>query len=511
MRLIFTEVKKGEEGVKTTKLEYRVLYNEDCTDFFDRGGHTKEGVQQMVDEVADGGADVFLVNPNSQLVNYPSKAWPTYWEGYKRGDRSFFGGVPDESVERREHWVAQMAQLAEECDYLATALGRCREKRIAPGVSLRMNDMHDAPWPDSHMFSRFWKENPQFRLKPWGGRSWGAEGLDYEHAEVREHFLSLIRELAQGYDFDVLELDFQRFPYYFEREDVDRHCQTMTGFIRDVREILGGTGRSIALIPRVASSPGAARQLGFDVRAWAREGLVEGITAANFLGTAWDMPVDRFRELVGPEVAVYASTEVAADRRDGVPVRYLPESYEMLRGIASGYFATGADGVNTFNFFLARYHEPVKTAEGFYGGLREMRSLEAGRGKARTHLLTASHWLVECDMPEQVPVVVRGDKERRFEMLLAAEGEGQTVEALVCFDGECESEDLWLRIGLDSVGHAVEVREGPTGPEEETSSRKSKVAVFRVPAGVIIDGRNELVIRSERVDATILGIDVCVR
>ena len=95
--------------MRRAKLTYRVLYNEDCTVFFDRGGHTKEGVQRMVDEVADGGADVLLVNPNAQLANYPSKAWQTYWEGYKEGDRSFFGGVPEDTVPRREHWVAQMA------------------------------------------------------------------------------------------------------------------------------------------------------------------------------------------------------------------------------------------------------------------------------------------------------------------------------------------------------------------------------------------------------------------
>ena len=61
----------------------------------------------------------------------------------------------------------------------------------------------------------------------------------------------------------------------------------MTGFIREVRKILDGTDRHIALIPRIAPSPGAARQLGFDVQVWASEGLIDGITAANFISTAW--------------------------------------------------------------------------------------------------------------------------------------------------------------------------------------------------------------------------------
>ncbi|MBN1341184.1 MAG: hypothetical protein JXQ73_00815 [Phycisphaerae bacterium] len=469
----------------------------------------------MVDEVAQGGADVMLVNPNSQRVNYPSKVWQTFWEGYTKGDRSFFGNVPDESVKRREQWVGQMAQLAQRCDYMAVALARCRERNIAPGITLRMNDMHDAPWPGSHLFSRFYKENPRLHLRPLDERSWGAAGLDYAHAEVRRHFLALVRELAESYDFDVLELDFMRFPYYFERGNIDEHCNTMTGFIREVRQVLDRTGRHIALIPRVASSPGAARQLGFDVQAWAREGIVDGITAGNFLTTCWDLAVEDFRKLVGPRIAVYASSEVAADRREGLPVRYLPESYEMLRGFAAGYLAAGADGINTFNFFLARKHRPVTAAE-FYGGLREMRSLKLARGKPRIHVLTAGFWLPECDMPEQVPVMIRAGRERKFEMLLAAEDKGTQVTVLVYFDGENSPDDVWLRINHHSGSHAVEIRKGladekSEGDAKDGSSHKSKIAVFKVPPGIIQDGSNQLIIRAGKVGTRILGIDVDVR
>jgi len=408
-----------------------------------------------------------------------------------------------------------MAQLAQQCDYLATALARCRERDIAPGITLRMNDMHDAPWPSSHMFSRFYKENPQLHLKPLDGRSWGAAGLDYAHADVRRHLLALVRELAESYDFDVLELDFLRFPYYFERGNIDQNCRTMTGFIRDVRKILDRAERHIALIPRVASSPGAARQLGFDVQAWAREGIVDGITAGNFLTTCWDLAVEDFRRLVGPRIAVYASSEVAADRREGLPVRYLPESREMLRGFAAGYLAAGADGISTFNFFLARNHRPV-TAEAFYGGLREMRSLKLARGKPRIHVLTAGFWLPECDMPEQVPVMIRAGRERKFEMLLAAESKGAQVTVLVYFDGENGPDDMWLRINHHSGSHAVEIRKGlpdkkPEADTKDKPSHKNKVAVFKVSPGIIQDGRNDLIIRSGRVSTTIVGIDVDVR
>ena len=94
-------------------MKYHVLFNQDCTDLFDSAERlTPEDVQRMVDEVAAGGADVLLVNPNAQLANYPSRIWQTFWDGYTEGDRSFFGTVPDDSLDRRERWIGRMSQLA---------------------------------------------------------------------------------------------------------------------------------------------------------------------------------------------------------------------------------------------------------------------------------------------------------------------------------------------------------------------------------------------------------------
>ena len=93
-------------------------------------------------------------------------------------------------------------------------------------------------------------------------------------------------------------------------------------------------------------------------------------------------------------------------------------------------------------------------------------------------------------------------------MLLAAEDKGAEVTALVYFDGENGPEDMWLRIGPRSAGHAVEIRKGPGGEKEDESIPKNKVAVFRVQPDVIRDGRNELIIRTGKVNTTVLGIDV---
>lgn len=485
-----------------SRLPYEVLYNQDCTNLF---GITKEPIEpahvdRMVDEVADGGADLMLVNPNAQRVDYPSRVWQTCWDGYTPGDRSFLGTPEDSNPEGRLHVLTQMMRLAEQCDYLERALGRCRHRGIAPGVTVRMNDMHDAPWPDSHHFSRFYREHPEFHLGGIPARGWGGTGLDYEHAEVRQHYLDLISELANDYDVEALELDFLRFPNYFDRHDISGHCRTMTAFIGRVRDVLNETGRDVALIPRVASTPAAARELGFDVESWAEAGLIDGITVGMFLNTGWEMPVHKFKKAVGPEVSVYACTDSAAWRLDGLPVERISTSRELLRGFAAGYLALGAEGVALFNFFCAR--EGDHPVDPDFAALAEMRDLASLRVASRRHLLTAGLSQPETDLPVQVPTDLRPGESRRFDMVLAAEAPGAGAEMRVILDGSAGPDDLWLRLNDQPIGKPDETVGGPGG------DRHCRTAVFPLPGGVIEDGRNALVIRSENTRVTVVGVEV---
>jgi hypothetical protein len=78
--------KDGESMKKDAIRERcRVTYNQDCTDLFvtvdnEKRMATPSDVDRMVDEVADGGSDLMLINPNSQIgrVNYPNKVWQPF-------------------------------------------------------------------------------------------------------------------------------------------------------------------------------------------------------------------------------------------------------------------------------------------------------------------------------------------------------------------------------------------------------------------------------------------------
>jgi hypothetical protein len=487
--------------------KHRVLYNQDCTNLF---AITKEPitpghVDRMVDEVALGGADVMLINPNAQRVNYPSRVWQTFWDGYEPGKTAFFGPVNPEEIPGREKWVVQMKQLADQgCDYVERALARCRERGITPGISIRMNDMHDAPSPGTHLFGRFYMEHPECYLDNGPVCGWSAKGLNYEHPAVHEHFLALIRELVGRYDVEVLELDFLRFHCYFPRNDFARHAAIMTGFIRSVRQVLGASGRKVALMARVPASPAAAYELGFDVATWAREGLIDAVSAGGFLITQWALDVAGYRECVGERVAVYACTDYAADRRPDLPVRGLPVEPALLRGFAAAHLAAGADGVEMFNFFCAREQgwekDPLEPA---FPILRELGSLEGLRGVEKAYTVTSGWVQGEVDGCIQVPLVLETGRPRELRLLLSAEPFSATVQVSVLLSGSrVQAEAVWLQVNVTAIG-----------PGREAVSYALKQGglhelLFAVPAHALKDGCNRFVLRNEGEQVTLASLDV---
>lgn len=500
---------------------YKVIYNQDATEVFTRKKHIKpKDLEEMIDEVADGGADVMLLNPNCQRVNYPSKVWQTFWEVLCQTDsrRKFFGSWPDTEIAKRRPGLIQMKRLAEQgCNYLTHTLQYCRVRGITPGVSVRMNDMHDAPLAKSPMFSRFYVEHPEMHISnPKKCLDWGMKGLNYEHKAVRLHYLSLIRELVTDYDFDVMELDFLRFQHYFPRGNFSEHCDIMTDFIGEVRKILISTGRHITLIPRVAATPAAAQELGFDVVAWTRKGIVDAITIGSFLNTGWNMQVAAFRSLVGNNVGIYASTDYYADMRKWLSSRALPLNAELIRGFASGYLATGADGICFFNFFCAR-EEENGSKKPLFSLLGEAGSLDDLRCKSRTHLVMGATDFssLGVDGALQLPVCIGRRQSRRyrnmaptreFQILLATPIGKAKTEVAVVLKGKTSAKHLWMHFNDVSLGHAFKVQ------ADFGRTSRVRTAIFPVPNNSIIrDGLNRIVLRNEGEPLDALGLEVRIR
>ena len=486
---------------KPRKPPYRIVVNQDsdCVFHATKEPFEPRHVDNMVDAIAEGGADVMLINPNDQRTNYPSKVWQTFWDGYEPGNRAFFGDLPDELVAERERRIQQMIRLRDQgCNYLARSLARCRERGITPGVTLRMNDMHDSGTPSSHVFSKFYRQHPECHLRHHPAVGGIPRGLNYACDIVRQHFFALIRELVTEYDFDVMDLDFARFSYYFPFNSRREHSRIMTGFIRRVREFLKESGRKITLMIRVAATPAAAMELGFDLEALARQELVDAVTFTAFLNTAWQMPVDSFRKLVGDHVALYACLDRISSERRVVPLLMFPFDQNMMRGFAAGYLASGVDGIYFFNFMAGGNRIQPNPFDIF----AELKSLDGLRGKPKTYLVTAGTSCTDADPPVQVPVGLKPHQGRGFDLFLAAEPSKTPVRIEVLFEGEIEPDRLRMRINSTPVGPPARVE--PVPADQGRGNR----AVFGVPSEALRDGRNTLDLRCLGYAKDLKGITV---
>jgi len=501
------------------KLPYRIIYNDDTVNIFNNQEKaTLEHLDSWIDQVVDGGADLYLQCCCYHRVFHPSRVWETWWEEYRvRG--TIFGKKVEGGWINADPFM-QLADMG--IDFLEYVMKRCRARGIASGVSLRMDDFHyRGPGLGKNTvnerLSRFYQD-PGMYLENTGrtGERWA---FNYERPEVREHYLALIREVTHDYDIDVLDLDFMRHPPFFDRQDMDRHCETMTGFFREIKRICKDSGRNISVLTRIPSTPANCLELGLDVAAWAREGLVNGIALALKGRSGWEAPADEFKSLTGSGVSVYTCTERAETRID--PGEFDPEgetgnsagerkesgsrwNRESLKGFSAGQLANGADGIYLFNFFLGNLpHINV---------LSEMKSLEQLRGEKKRYRMTTTLKNMETDLPMQVPVHVPARQARRFEMLLAAEKKGTPIEAHVILDRKVKPEEVWLQLNQTPLGHASRVEENPgdhkfhawAGVQDEIS-----MAVFHIPVKAMEDGRNLFVFRNEGESLSVLEIVVC--
>jgi hypothetical protein len=188
---------------------------------------------------------------------------------------------------------------------------------------------------------------------------------DYSKAEVRSHYLAILREACRRYDLDGVELDWLRYPKFFRDGEVN--AAVLTEFVREARAILDETakrrGHPLRLVTRVPDSPARAKELGLDVEAWLKAGWIDAVIAGNGF-TFGSNPLDLWVALAHRHrVPVYGVIE----RMPRGFVRY--GTPETLRAAAATLWAQGADGLYTFNFYntaeyplLAEMSNPARLA-----------------------------------------------------------------------------------------------------------------------------------------------------
>jgi 3-keto-disaccharide hydrolase len=348
-----------------TRSDYRMIYNCDGDNMFIYVDPPMKpaDLYPYIDAVAESGITSFFMSPNiGMTVCYPSDV--SDFIGQHASPELAARISNDATHKTTERGIANLRGLIEQgLDPIQLVVDRAREKGMEVFLSWRLNEVHAVEQDDHLIFSRFWREHPEWRMGKAGDAmpqvyhdilgpdthpivaSWLPAGLNFAVPEMRAHRLAQLREICIRYDIDGLDLDFQRFPMYFKPGEEAQHVATMTAWIRDVRamtrEVSDARGRPLQLCARIMAKPEQNVAIGLDPITWAQEGLVDFLVVSHYLRNDFPLPVSEYRKLLPEGMPVYASIEVAPNTA-------------TYRDIGRYLWAEGADGILLFNFFTTR-------------------------------------------------------------------------------------------------------------------------------------------------------------
>ena len=309
---------------------------------------TEKGLVAKIDAIIDGGGvtDVVLC-PCGQRASFDSKSWEPIWLGL---------GEPDDSGKTNNLWASNCLLLKNMgIDPYAVWAKRIRSRGRRVWLSVRMNDLHFWEKPNYFRITQFWKSRPDLHIDRVRTRDSLGQGFDFSLAEVRDYAFSMIAELLGRYDVDGIELDWTRFPFYFEAGTERRNAHHLTDVMRRTRNAADAAakrlGHRVRVGVRVTSEPEAALGLGTDPFAWAREGLVDLVVPCNFYHASnYCLPYSEWRERItsagGDRVKVIPGCDICVGC-------CLDQSRESDRAQFAGWldlmYADGAPGAYVFN------------------------------------------------------------------------------------------------------------------------------------------------------------------
>lgn len=373
------------------KPPFRTLFDNDLTNIttcdspYSPAGTplTQKEIYGSVDETADTGIDVHLLQPGTGWVPlWKSKVYPFKenfaWQQERYGVKSPFDDY-----------------MLNGGDVVGDFVQRCREKHLSPFISLRMNDHHrveftdcskeealKAGQPESIYVSRWYYDHPEYRLDQYfpipargddenfaGYRKKYAMQIRVNHLlnwaieDVRQQKLSLITEICENYDIDGIELDFVRFPFFFyEDTGLEMRKEIMTSFVSQVRAVLNRTVRNgqkrwlSVRIPEWINGVSGLEQCGFDVQRLDKAGVDIFNLACDYV-TEQQNDLSKIHALI-PDAALYLEISHLVHRYK------LPEQKSIYRTATEQQYYTaahlaysrGAQGISAFNFVYYRDH-----------------------------------------------------------------------------------------------------------------------------------------------------------
>ena len=220
-------------------------------------------------------------------------------------------------------------------------LDAAKQRGIESFFSYRINGSDNDLGPVAKIPMK--EEHPDWLIHLWNANGYWNFALE----EVHEYKLSILREAAEDYDFDGIELDFARvcpvLPPGHQWEYRDR----LTDFIRATRamlqEVAHKRGRPLLLAARIPENLEGCHFDGIDPETWAREELLDIFVMGC---RSFDVDIPAFRRITeGTNIKLYPCIDDhhASDGYQWPPI-------EVMRGVVANWYHQGADGIQTFNF-----------------------------------------------------------------------------------------------------------------------------------------------------------------
>ena len=166
---------------------------------------------------------------------------------------------------------------------------------------------------------------------------------------VRDLKLNVVREVAEMYDFDGIQIDFARIPVLFPEEQWLHH-DILTDFMHNIRTTLldigEKRGRPLLMAARVPEDLMGCHFDGMDVEAWVRDFLVDILVVGTRTANA---DVAAFRRItVDTPIKLYPSFD-DHHSTDG----YREPDLEVWRGTCANWWLQNPDGMHTFNLMVS--------------------------------------------------------------------------------------------------------------------------------------------------------------
>ena len=289
-------------------------------------------------------------------------------ERWQRDEFAKRGSTPDRRYLGARHFTGTenlQAMYERGEDPHATMIERGHELGLHVYASVRMNDNHfggmqpeEMPRARHGALTQLRRDHPEWLL---GNRTseWFALSWDFSVPEVRKWRFENIRKVCEFYDWDGVELDWQRHAFHLDQDYGFRLRYTLTDLQRAVRqmtnEIAERRSRPFYLAARVNGYLEMCDRIGYDVPAWVEEGLVDILIPAAGASTESEAEVARFKALCeGTDIVVYPGFDATVPGVAQGPEDPFTKDQMLNRAIASRYHNQGADGIYVFNWHSDR-------------------------------------------------------------------------------------------------------------------------------------------------------------